>query len=188
MQKLIEEIHKKVAWRVLEMKVYSPAKHHWGVGRGLRGPSVLFKPILEGERERGGGGRGESFTSCSPPSHKQSAEPQRSAGALVNKRPTYQWSGEGGAGMAFKRRLHGVWGAGAGEGPARCLYIQWRPGRTITNHKVQYGSNALKPELHITYGALCCTENRPDMSDCKWTIMMQMRWADAWLCWIKHRC
>lgn len=141
----------------------------WGGGWEGR---LSFSNRFWRERERGGRGRGESFTSCSPPSHKQSAEPQRSAGALVNKRPTYQWSGEGGAGMAFKRRLHGVWGAGAGEGPARCLYIQWRPGRTITNHKVQYSSNALKPELHITCGALCCTENRPDMSDCKWTIMM----------------
>lgn len=44
--------------------MYSPAKHHWGVGRGLRGPSVLFKPILEGERERerGGGGGGVSLS------------------------------------------------------------------------------------------------------------------------------
>lgn len=91
-----------------KMNVYSPAKHHWGVGRRLRGPSVLFKQILKEEGERRG--RGESLTNCSPPSHKRSAEPQRSAGALVNKPPTYQWGREGGAGMAFKNRLRGVGG------------------------------------------------------------------------------
>lgn len=90
------------------MKVYSPAKHHWGVGTGLRVPSVLFKLILEEGRERKRRGMGESFTSCSPPSHEHCAEPQRSAGALVNKPTTFQWSREGGAGMAFKGRLHGV--------------------------------------------------------------------------------
>lgn len=67
------------------MKVYSPAKHHWGMGRGLTGPSVGFKPVLEEER-RGGGG--ESFT-------------RTVRLLLVNKPPTYQWSRGGGAGQRF---------------------------------------------------------------------------------------
>lgn len=37
------------------MKVYSPAKHHWGVGTGLRVPSVFFKLILEEGTEKGEG-------------------------------------------------------------------------------------------------------------------------------------
>lgn len=74
--------------------MYSPAKHHWGVvvwERRVGGGRLSFsKPALEEEEEEGvvgfgmeGGkerGRGESLTSCSPPSHKRSAEPQRRAG------------------------------------------------------------------------------------------------------------
>lgn len=52
--------------------MYSPAKHHWGVGTGLRGPSVLFKPTLEEgtererERESGGGGVSPSLAARLP--------------------------------------------------------------------------------------------------------------------------
>lgn len=72
---------------------YSPAKHHWGVGRGLAGPSVLFRALLE-EEERHEEEGGVSLCLL--------YEPQKSA-ALVNKRPAYQWRGEGGAGgTAFR--------------------------------------------------------------------------------------
>lgn len=46
-----------------KINVYSPAKHHWGVGTGLRGPSVLFKLILgEGREREGGEGGGVSLS------------------------------------------------------------------------------------------------------------------------------
>lgn len=83
----------------------------------------------EGGRQRG---RGESLTSCSPPSHKRSAEQQRRAG-----RPRKQTAklingcGEGGAGMAFRLRLHGVFWGGMGgkqlkqkEGPLHAALHQ----------------------------------------------------------------
>lgn len=120
--------------------MYSPAKHHWGVvmwERRVGGwPPVLFKTGSGGRGGGGGGGgvwggrgrqrgRGESLTSCSPPSHKRSAEPQRRAGRsrkqtakLINGR------GEGGAGMAFRLRLHGVSFGVGGVG----VWRRWRGG------------------------------------------------------------
>lgn len=119
--------------------MYSPAKHHWGVvmlEEGWGGRLSFSKPALEEEEEEkeGGGGvwgeegrqrgRGESLTSCSPPSHKRSTEPQRRAGRsrkqtakLINGR------GEGGAGMAFRLRLHGASFGGAGR-----VWRRWRGG------------------------------------------------------------
>lgn len=80
-----------IAWKVeneyRKMKVYSPAKHHRGVGRGLTGPSVGFKPVLEEERR----GKGVSLW-LEPFASFSRAQPQWSAVALVNKPPTYQWS------------------------------------------------------------------------------------------------
>lgn len=93
----------------------------------MGGASVLFKTGSGGRGGEGGGGRvwgeggrqrgrGESLTSCSPPSHKHSAEPQRRArhsrkqtAKLINGRS------EGGVGMAFRLRLHGVSFGGAGS-------------------------------------------------------------------------
>lgn len=88
----------------------------WGGGR-----LSFSKPALEEEEEEEGGvagfgvkggrqrGRGESLTSCSPPSHKRSAEPQRRAGrSRKQTAKLINGCGEGGAGMAFRLRLHGV--------------------------------------------------------------------------------
>lgn len=112
----------------------------WGGGwEGRLSFSNWFCKKGKSEREKERRGRGESFTSCSPPSHKQNAEPQRSSGALVNKPPTFQWSGEGGAGMAFKPRLHGVGG--------------WRKSGTceMPLHRVKAQPDNNKPQSSIRF-------------------------------------
>lgn len=60
-------------------------------------------------------------------------EPQKSA-ALVNKRPAYQWRGEGGAGTAFKETSQG-------RGEESSLQTEGRSETPITDGNDQRGSS-----------------------------------------------